>query len=65
MAKRPRPAAVQMKLFPVPSDEEIWTKTFTIELLSGEHLQMNLETARRLQKLEWPLSVPGAPRSTS
>lgn len=66
MAKRPRPAkAEQLKLFPAPNDEEIWKKPFTIELLSGQELRLNLETVRRLQKLELPPSALGAPRSTS
>jgi hypothetical protein len=39
-----------MKLFPVPSDEEIWTKPFTIELLGGQQLRLNLETVHRLQR---------------
>lgn len=66
MAKRPRPVkAEQLKLFPVPSDEEIWKKPFTIELMDGRHLRLNLETVRRLQKLELPPSAPGVPRSTS
>jgi len=65
MAKRP----LQMTLFSVPSDEELWTKPFTIELLGGQKLRMNLETVRRLQRLEWPArsspSADGAPKSTS
>jgi hypothetical protein len=65
MAKRP----LQMTLFSVPSDEELWTKPFTIELLGGQKLRMNLETVRRLQRLEWPArsspSAGGAPKSTS
>jgi hypothetical protein len=72
MEKRPQ----QMTLFPVPSDEEIWTKPFTIELLGGQTLRLNLETVRRLQRLELPASLrsglarsspsaDGAPKSTS
>lgn len=68
MAKRPRPAT-QLTLFPVPSDEALWTKPFTIELLDGTKLQLNLETVRRLRKLEMPPnslpSADGAVKSTS
>ena len=68
MAKRPRPAkAKQLTLFPIPSDEELWTKPFTIELLDGSKLRLNLETVRRLRKLEMKSSpsADGAPKSTS
>jgi hypothetical protein len=61
MEKRPQ----QMTLFPVPSDEELWKKPFTIELLSGQQLRLNLETVRRLQRLEIPAAVRPALEKSS
>ena len=64
MGKSSGKDARQMVLFHPPDDSALWIKTFTIELLDGRKLRMNLETIRRLRKLELPhpgsASVPGA-----
>lgn len=66
MAKQPR----QMTLFPAPSDEELWTKPFTIELLNGQQVKLTLQIVRALHQmarkgLKLSPSALGAPRCTS
>lgn len=47
-------------------EDALWTKPIKIKLLSGETLTVNLETIRRLQRLQLPPkrspSADGAPK---
>jgi hypothetical protein len=75
--KRQKPKPKQLALFADHADGQIhalgllgygdalWTKPIEIELISGQKLIVNLETIRRLQRLEMPAAASQGTDQTS